>query len=59
MEFTQDRHYQYNYANEMCPTCGQLTLYKKGKNNTKLKSRSLAWNLVMTFAWCLESIRNQ
>ena len=31
MEFTQDRHYQYNYANEMCRTCGQLTLNKKMK----------------------------
>ena len=59
MEFTQDRHYQYNYANEMCRTYGQLTLNKKGKNNIKLKSRSLALNLVMTFAWCLESILSQ
>ena len=31
MEFTQDRHYQYNYSNEMCRKCGQLTLNKKGK----------------------------
>ena len=59
MEHTQDLHYQYNYANEMCRTCGQLTVNKNGKNNIKLKSRSLALNLVMTFAWCLELIRNQ